>query len=342
MTLKVAVDAMGGDHAPGFVVEGAVRAVREGGCQVVLVGRQDAIQAELGRLAAASLEGIEIAHASQVVEMGTESAAQALRQKKDSSIRVAARLVKEGRASALVSAGHTGAVMAAAKILLGSIEGVDRLPIAVTAPAVGGKVVILDAGANVDCKPHHFRQFAVMGYLYARVVLGVNNPRVGLLSIGEEDTKGTDVTREVFKVLRETRINFIGNIEGNDVYSGRVDVVVTDGFTGNVTLKVTESMIESLRSALRQEMARSLRTRLGALLMKPAFEGLEKRVDYAEYGGAPLLGARECVIICHGRSSPKAIKNAIGVAREFVERRVNERTAQEIRSLAEAETRLVG
>jgi len=170
----------------------------------------------------------------------------------------------------------------------------------------------------------------------------VPRPSVALLSIGEEAGKGEQRVQEATELLSSSGLNFIGNIEGNDVYSGRVDVVVTDGFTGNVTLKVTESMIESLRSALRQEMARSLRTRLGALLMKPAFEGLEKRVDYAEYGGAPLLGARECVIICHGRSSPKAIKNAIGVAREFVERRVNERTAQEIRSLAEAETRLVG
>src|SRR5437867_6151273 len=196
MTLKVAVDAMGGDHAPGFVVEGAVRAVREGGCQVVLVGRQDALQAELWRLAAASLEGIEIAHACQVGEMGTESAAQGLRQKKDSSIRVAARLVKEGRASALVSAGHTGAVMAAAKILLGSIEGVDRLPIAVTAPAVGGKGVILGAGANADCKPHHFPQLPVTGYLYDRVVPGVNNPRVALLSSGVGCATGAGGTRD--------------------------------------------------------------------------------------------------------------------------------------------------
>jgi glycerol-3-phosphate acyltransferase PlsX len=219
---------------------------------------------------------------------------------------------------------------------------VDRPAIAVTAPSRSGQVVILDAGANVECKPHHFRQFAVMGYLYARTVLGVANPRVGLLSIGEEDSKGTDVTREVLKVLRETNINFIGNIEGNDVYSGRVDVVVTDGFTGNVALKVTESIIELLKQALTEEISRSLRRKVGWLLVRPAFDALQKRIDGAEYGGAPLLGARECVIICHGRSHARAIKNAVRVARDFVGRGVTDVTTQEIRSLAEAETRLVG
>jgi glycerol-3-phosphate acyltransferase PlsX len=330
MTPRIAVDAMGGDHAPENVVEGVVQAVREIGATTVLVGDEALIRAELHRFAAEEDPGIEVVHASQTVGMD-ESVAFALRQKKDSSIRVAARLVKEGRAQAIVSA----------EILLGAVEGVDRPAIAVTAPARNGKVVILDAGANVDCKPHHFRQFAVMGYFYARNVLGIASPRVGLLSIGEEVGKGTDTTREVFKVLQETAINFIGNIEGNDVYSGHVDVVVTDGFTGNVTLKVSESMVESFRTAFREEISQSVRSRLGYLLMKPAFEGLRRRLDYAEYGGAPLLGARSCVIIGHGRSSPKAIRNAVRVAREFVESRVNERIVQGISTLTEAEKRLV-
>jgi len=341
MTIRIAVDAMGGDHAPRNIVEGAVQAVRENHCEVLLVGKESEILSELARLSATTERGISVVHASQVVAMD-ESVALALRQKKDSSIRVGARMVKEGRARALVSAGNTGVVMATSKILLGLVPGVDRPAVAVTAPAKGGKVVILDAGANMECKPHHFRQFAVMGYLYAQSVLGIKNPRVALLSIGQEDSKGTNVTREVFKVLRETQINFVGNIEGNDVYSGRVDVVVTDGFTGNVTLKVTESMVDALNHAVVRVIRGSYRARLGYLLMKPAIQQLRKSLDYAEYGGAPLLGARECVLICHGRSSPKAIKNAVRVAHEFVERRMSETIAQEIRSLTEAEIRLAG
>ncbi len=340
---RIAVDAMGGDHAPAAVVAGAVEAVRSapGALEVILVGARDRIGTELARLGAASEPSITIVHASQTVDMD-EPVATALRMKKDSSIRVSARLVKEGQASAMFSAGNTGAVMATAKILLGAVEGVDRPAIAVTCPARHGKVVILDAGANVDCKPHHFLQFAVMGYLYARSVHGVADPRVGLLSIGEEDTKGTDTTREVFKILRESHINFIGNVEGNDLYSGRVDVVVTDGFTGNVALKVSESLAESIKIALAEEIRSSLRTKLGYLVIKPAFDRMRRRLDYAEYGGAPLLGARECVIIGHGRSSPKAVRNALRMAGEFVASGVNATIAQEIRAVSEAESRIGG
>src|SRR5207249_10562169 len=187
-----------------------------------------------------------------------------------------------------------------------------------------GRMVLLDVGANVDCKPHHFRQFAVMGELYARLVLGIPRPKVGLLSVGEEEGKGNETTREVFRVLKDTSLNFIGNVEGNHVYSGEVDVIVTDGFTGNVSLKVAESIAANLEEMLRREVAASLRAKMGAWLLRPALRAIQKQIDYQEYGGAPLLGARECVIICHGRSSPKAIKNAVRVAKEFVANRVTE------------------
>ena len=336
--MRIAVDAMGGDYAPASVVEGAVQAVREYGLAPLLVGRRDELLGELRRVGSSESE-VPIVHASETIEMD-ESPSVALRKKKDSSIRVACRLVKEGEASAFVSAGSTGAVMVASKIILGAIEGVDRPALAVVLPTQKGRMVLMDVGANVDCKPHHFRQFAVMGDLYARFVLGVDRPRVGLLSVGEEDTKGTGTTREVFRVLSDTSLNFVGNVEGNDVYSGAVDVIVTDGFTGNVSLKVSESIVSNIKSMARREFTRSLRARIGAWLLMPALQAIQRQMDYEEYGGAPLLGARECVIICHGRSSPKAIKNAVRAAREFVANRVADRIRAGIRTLTEAELRL--
>jgi glycerol-3-phosphate acyltransferase PlsX len=335
--VRIAVDAMGGDFAPANIVEGAVQAVRELGLHPILVGREPDLVRELARVGSSTKE-IEIVHASETIGMD-EPPSLALRKKKDSSIRVACRLVKEGRASGLVSAGSTGAVLVASKIVLGAIEGVDRPAIAAVLPTQTGRMVLLDAGANVDCKPHHFRQFAVMGDLYARYVLGIERPRIGLLSIGEEDTKGTDTTKEVFKVLSGTPLNFIGNVEGNHVYSGKVDVIITDGFSGNISLKVTESIVSSLNVMVRREVSKSMRAKLGAWLMMPALRAIQKKTDYEEYGGAPLLGARECVIICHGRSSPKAIKNAVRVAREFVVNCVANHIHAGIRTLAEAESR---
>lgn len=334
-----AVDAMGGDFAPASIVEGAVQALREHGIASLLVGREPDIARELRRVGCSPSE-LEIVHASETIDMD-ESPSLALRRKKDASIRVACRLVKEGRASAVVSAGSTGAVMVASKIVLGTIEGVDRPAIAAVLPTMTGRMVLLDVGANVDCKPHHFMQFAVMGELYARFVLGIAKPRIGLLSIGEEDTKGTDTTKEVFRVLSATRLNFIGNVEGSLVYSGKVDVIVTDGFSGNISLKVTESIVSSLNAMVRQEVAKSLRARVGAWLMLPALREVKKKTDYEEYGGAPLLGARGCVIICHGRSSPKAIKNALKMAREYTQNDVAQRIHDGIRALSEAETRVV-
>jgi len=336
--IRIAIDAMGGDFAPASIVEGAVQSVRELGLAPVLVGRRDALLAELRRCGATEAE-VPIVHASETIDMG-EPPSLALRRKKDSSIRVACRLVKEGGASGVVSAGSTGAVMVASKIVLGAIEGVDRPALAIVLPTRTGRMVLLDVGANVDCKPHHFRQFAVMGELYARLVLGIPRPKVGLLSVGEEEGKGNETTREVFRVLKDTSLNFIGNVEGNHVYSGEVDVIVTDGFTGNVSLKVAESIAANLEEMLRREVAASPRAKMGAWLLRPALRAIQKQIDYQEYGGAPLLGARECVIICHGRSSPKAIKNAVRVAKEFVANRVTEHIHTGIRSLAEAESRV--
>lgn len=336
--VRIAVDAMGGDFAPASVVEGSIRAVRELGLTPILVGRREELVRELARLGSSESE-IRVVHASETIEMH-EAPSLALRKKKDSSIRVACRLVKEGEASGVVSAGNTGAVMVASKIVLGTIEGVDRPALAVVLPTRKGRTVLLDVGANVDCKPHHFLQFAVMGELYARFVLGIEHPRVGLLSVGEEDTKGNEATKEVFRVLSGTSLNFVGNVEGNHVYSGEVDVIITDGFTGNVSLKVAESIVSNLEEMARREIMKSLRFKIGAWLLTPALRAMQKQIDYQEYGGAPLLGARECVIICHGRSSPKAIKNAVRVAKEFVVNSVTDRIHAGIRTLAEAESRL--
>jgi glycerol-3-phosphate acyltransferase PlsX len=261
-----------------------------------------------------------------------EAPAMALRRKKDSSLRVAANLVHEGKADALVSAGNSGAVMATAVFVLGTVEGVARPALAAVVPNLRGFSVWLDVGANVDSKPQHIHQWAVMAHIYARNILGIDNPRVGLLSIGEEAGKGNDLVRETFKLLKESGLNFIGNVEGHDIFNGNADVIVCDGFTGNVSLKVIESATETLFHFLKQEFSRSWRTRLGYLLSRPAFKGFRKRVDYAEFGGVPLLGVRGATIISHGRSSPRAIRNAIRVAGEVVDLRVNQQIQDEIRN----------
>jgi phosphate acyltransferase len=329
MGAKVALDAMGGDFAPANPVAGAILAARELGSQVVLVGRQDEIEKELGRHGARD-SSISIVHASEAVAMD-EAPAMALRRKKDSSLRVAANLVHEGKADALISAGNSGAVMATAVFVLGTVEGVDRPALAAVVPNRKGLSVWLDVGANVDSKPQHIHQWAVMAHIYARNILGIENPRVGLLSIGEEAGKGNDLVRETFKRLKESGLNFVGNVEGHDIFNGNADVIVCDGFTGNVCLKVVESATETLFHFLKQEFSRSWRTRLGYLLSRPAFKAFKKRVDYAEFGGVPLLGVRGATIISHGRSSPRAIRNAIRVAGEVVNHRVNQQIQDEIR-----------
>ncbi|MBI3635880.1 MAG: phosphate acyltransferase PlsX [Candidatus Rokubacteria bacterium] len=320
--MKIAVDAMGGDYGPAVVVEGAVAAAREFGAAVTLVGDRAAIDREVARLAAQGL-AIDIRHASQVVGMA-ESPSQALRRKRDSSLRIAAQLVKDGEASAFVSAGNTGAAMAIAMFVVGVLPGVDRPAIAAVLPNLKGFTVLLDAGANVDPKPWHLLQFAVMGHVYARDILGRDNPRVGLLSVGEEEGKGNELTKEAYDQLKDSSLNFIGNVEGRDIYNGRCDVVVTDGFTGNVALKISESLASMIQSMIREELTRDARSKLGAALAMPAFERFRRRVDYTEMGGAPLLGIDGAGIICHGASPVKAIKNAVRVAQEWAKAGLNE------------------
>ena len=326
--MKIAVDAMGGDTAPASVIEGAVMAAREAGIAVILVGDPAQIETHLARLPAAGVQ-IEVVPASQRVEMH-ESPSQVVRRKRDSSIWVATELVKKGAAAAVVSAGNTGASMATAFFILGPIKGVERPAIATTLPTLQGTTLLIDVGANVDCKPLHLFQFALMGSEYAERVLNKPRPKVGLLSIGEEDTKGNEVTKETFKILKASALNFIGNVEGRDIYAGTADVVVCDGFIGNVALKVSEGLAESMGKVLRREIEAAPLGWLGYLLLRGAFRRFRRTVDYAEYGGAPLLGVNGVSIISHGRSSPRAIRNAIGVAKTLAENQINERIRADI------------
>jgi glycerol-3-phosphate acyltransferase PlsX len=320
--MKIAVDAMGGDHGPAVVVEGAVAAVREFGVSAILVGDRQAVEAEIRRVGAESLE-LEVRHASEVVGMA-ESPSLALRRKRDSSLRVAAELVRDGKAAAFISAGNTGAALAISMFVIGVLRGIDRPAIAAVLPGLRGFTVLIDAGANVAPKPWHLFQFAIMGHVYARDILGLERPRVGLLSVGEEEGKGNDLTREAYDLLKESRLNFIGNIEGRDIYNGSCDVIVTDGFTGNVALKISESLAEMVGAMIREELTRDFRSKLGAKLVLPAFGRFRRRVDYTEMGGAPLLGIDGAAIICHGASPVKAIKNAVRVAAEWAKAGLNE------------------
>ena len=329
--VTIAVDAMGGDHFPKPEVAGAVQAAKQFGVKVILVGLQEAITAELNLHSGWKSLPIEIRHASEQITM-EDSAGKAMRAKKDSSIRVACRLVREGAAQGVVSAGNTGAVMATAKIVQGMLRGVDRPALGAPFPTVkAGSAVMLDVGANVDCSAKMLAQFAVMGNAYARIILKLSNPRVGLLSIGEEEHKGNSLTHEAFPLLKNLPgINFIGNVEGRHVYTGDVDVIVCDGFVGNVALKTSEGLEEAIRNMLREQMMATLLRKLGAWLSRGAFADFKKRVDYSEYGGAPLLGLNGTCVICHGRSSAKAIANAIRVAKESSEGKIDEAVASEL------------
>ena len=314
---------MGGDRGPVVNIEGAVAAARELGLSVFLVGNEEELSRSLRRHSTNGL-GITICHAPETVGMD-ESPSAALRKKKHSSIRVGLELVKRGEADAFISAGNTGAVMATAMVTLGPLPGVERPAIALIVPTLRGQSILLDAGANADCKPRHLLQFAIMGDIYARQVMGKKSPTVGLLSIGEEESKGNELTREAFKELEEERsLNFTGNVEGREVFSGAADVIVCDGFTGNIALKISESAAEFFTVLLKEELEKGLVGKLGALLTRGAFRRFKKRVDYTEYGGAPLLGVGGMCIISHGRSTAKAIKNAIRVAAECVENGVIE------------------
>lgn len=319
--VRIAIDAMGGDHAPEEIVKGALTAAREGLAAITLVGDQARLDPLLQGVDLASL-GISVVHASEVIGMD-ETPTTALRQKKDASITVALRLVKEGKADAVVAAGSTGAAMAAALMTLGRIPGIERPAIAAVLPTQTGPVVLLDVGANVDSKPSYLHQFAIMGSVYFRTVFKTPRPRVGLFNIGEEETKGNDLTLKVYPLLKgNTHLNFVGNVEGRDLPAGKADVVVCDGFIGNGLLKFAEGMAILLMDMMRTEISRTGRGKLGALIMKPNLKALKRRLDYSEYGGAPLLGVNGLCIIGHGSSKANGIFHAVRVAKEAAEGRV--------------------
>lgn len=326
--MRIALDGMGGDKAPEVNVEGAVLAAREMDLEIVLVGDEVGMREELARHETEGLK-ISLKGASQVVGMD-EPPVFAMRRKKDSSIVRAIGLLREGKVEAVVSAGNTGAMVAAAKIYLATIPGVERPAIAILMPTPLGSSILLDAGANVDSRAKNLYQFAVMGSIYADYILGKARPRVGLLSIGHEEWKGNELTRESFRLLKDSSLNFTGNVEGRDIFSGGAEVIVCDGFIGNVVLKTCEGLIETLEGSLRQELGKGFRTRLGTLLSKKAYKDFWRKVDYAERGGAPLLGVEGVCIISHGSSSPWAIKNALKVAAEFVKHRINEHIKETI------------
>jgi len=330
--VTIAVDAMGGDHAPKSEVEGAVQAARSLGVKVVLVGQEALVRRELDHYGDHRRLPIEVVNAHERITMD-DSAAKAVRSKRDSSMRVASRLVRDGIAQGFVSAGNTGAVMATSKMVQGVVPGVARPALAAVFPTVerGSPVVVVDVGANVDCSPRMLAQFAVMGEIYSRIILGKPRPRVGILSIGEEDHKGNDMTRSAAQLIRALNLNFIGNVEGRHIYSGTVDVVVCDGFIGNVALKVSEGLVDMVKLLLRESLEATISGKIGYALARSAFSDFKKRVDYSEYGGAPLLGVRGASIICHGRSNAKAIMNAIRVAKEFSDGKVNHRIEDELR-----------
>ena len=326
--MRIAVDAMGGDNGVIPTVEGSVRAAKELDIEVVLVGDESQIRDQLRRLGCSDAR-LRVHHAPQVVGMH-DSPASVARKKRDSSVWVATELVQQGEASAVVSAGNTGASMVAAFFVFGVIKGVERPAIAATLPTLKGTAVMLDVGANVDCTAQHIEQFALMGNEYSKHAFGKPSPRVGLLSIGEEDSKGNEVTREALKLLKASAMNFIGNVEGRDVFGGVADVIVCDGFIGNVALKISEGLADTLRKILLKEIASSRLGRVAYLFLAGPLLRLRRRMDYAEFGGAPLLGVNGITIVGHGRSSPKAIKNAISRAKGLAASRLNELIQRDI------------
>ena len=326
--MKIAVDAMGGDHGLVPIVEGAWEAVKESDLEVILVGDEPQIKEQLGRLGCSDSR-VSVHHAPQVVGMH-ETPASVARKKRDSSVWVATELVKQGSAGAVVSAGNTGASMVAAFFVFGVIKGVERPAIAATLPTLRGTAVMLDVGANVDCTARHIEQFALMGNEYSKHVFGKPDPRIGLLSIGQEDTKGNEVTKEALKLLKTSPLNFIGNIEGRDVYSGAADVVVCDGFIGNVALKISEGVADTIKKILLKEIATSRLGRIAYVFLAGPLLRLKRRMDYAEFGGAPLLGVNGISVVCHGRSSSKAIKNAILRAKSLTASRLIDMIQQDV------------
>jgi glycerol-3-phosphate acyltransferase PlsX len=328
---------MGGDLGPEVVVAGAADAARihPGRLEVLLVGQRERIEPSL-HIFGDNRSSVEVVNATEVIQM-SDPPALAVRKKKDSSIAVAARLVKEGRADAIVSAGNTGAVVASALVTLGRLHGISRPAISTLWPNKKNGAVVMDVGANYECTPKNLLQFAIMGEVYARYQLGVDNPRVGLLNIGEERSKGNELVRDSYNLLEQECSNFVGNVEGRDVFEGAADVVVCDGFVGNIILKFSESMYSFLAHMVKTEISRGFIAKAGALLMKGAFDQVRAQLDYAEYGGAPLLGVNGVTIISHGRSSSRAIKNAILAARKSIETEINRHIEERLKGARDDE-----
>jgi len=329
--MRIVVDAMGGDNAPAIEVEGAIQAVQEYGYEIVLVGDQVKVEEELRKQAGEIPAKITIVNASQVIAMH-DPAAISVRRKRDSSIVVGLELLKRDEADAFVSAGNTGAVVCAATLFLRLLPGIERPGIAITMPSITGTSVIIDVGANINPKPIHLLQYGIMADAYCRYILHKENPTVGLLSVGEEESKGTEFTKEAHTLLSESKLNFIGNVEGRDVYAAKADIILCDGFVGNAILKISESVADTIMQLLKREIKSSLIATFGAALSSSAFNALKKKMDYSEYGGAPLLGVDGRCIISHGSSSAKAIKNAVRVAADFVTQDVNKHIIEELGS----------
>jgi glycerol-3-phosphate acyltransferase PlsX len=328
--MKIAIDVMGGDHAPESVLKGILELSSSEKGEIILVGDEKEIKSFLSPR---TEEQFEIVHTSEFVQMNEEPTV-ALKNKSQASILLCNELVKTGRAQAVISAGHTGAAMAASYLRLGKLPGIYRPALASVLPSRQGLVILLDVGANVDCKSRYLFQFAVMGYSYAKYVLGQENPKVGLLNIGSEENKGNHLTLQTYKLLKKSNLNFIGNVEGKDILSGKADVVVCDGFIGNIILKFAEGTAEILISLLKEILTQNVFSKIGTFFLSRGFRDFKKRVDYAEYGGVPLLGINGVSIIAHGHSSPRAIKNAIKVAREFINHQLNQHITEEIRKNA--------
>jgi glycerol-3-phosphate acyltransferase PlsX len=329
--MKVAVDAMGGDFGPRVTVEGAIKASREYKTEVLLVGVEDLIKKEFDKFNH-SQSNVTIINAAEAIDMG--EGILSIRRKKKSSIRIGAQLVKDGEADAFVSMGNTAAVVYISKKILGALKGVEKPALSLLIPSIKGLTLLIDVGANVNCRPHHLEQFAVMGHTFMGSVMGIKKPRIGLMSVGEEKVKGNELTKEVFERLQDSPLNFIGNVEGKDIYSGKADVIVSDGFTGNVALKVSEGVVETFSYFARTEIMKNFFAKIGLFLMKRNLKRIYKKVDYTEYGGAQLLGINGVCIIGHGRSNSNAVKNAIGLAKDFVLNKVQDKIQHDIVELA--------
>jgi glycerol-3-phosphate acyltransferase PlsX len=325
--MRVAVDAMGGDFGPKVMVEGALSAAKELQAEILLVGVEDLIKKQFGRNHS-SVRNVSIVNAAEAIGMG--EGLLSFRRKKRSSIRVGTQLLKDGKADAFVSTGNTAAVVYISRKVLGPLKGIEKPALSLLVPTLKGSTLLVDVGANVNCRPHDLFQFAIMGHIFIKNVYGVTRPRIALMSIGEEETKGNDLIKEVFERLQASSLNFIGNVEGKDIYSGKADVIVSDGFTGNIALKVSEGVVETVMSMARTEVTRNFFSKIGFFLMKRNLKKLYKRIHYSEYGGAPLLGLNGVCVVGHGRSNPMAVKNAIRLAKDFVSGKVLDKIQNEI------------